>query len=302
VGLEKVQRTQAWFEPPSVASNEESVDDRRVTTALELSQDRLFALGATIPVDRMISWLPPDCDGHVSLNCYVVVDGSAGAIIDTSFPIIGDEIVAQAQGFRHFSTVTMLLTRIVEFDSLGNAELLDDLFPVDHIYAHFLPAHWIYFRAERQRVRPAGNYDWHMFSDGQEIPVGEGSHLVALNTRVKLLATAWIYDPATRTLFTSDSFSHVRSETPDQRVVTAEDDDCTRDDVMRHLISKFRWMDQADTEPMRRYLDEIFSSYDVDRIAPAYGCVLAGADVVQRHVSLVDEVLGDLHAAQAGRW
>jgi flavorubredoxin len=261
---------------------------------LELVADTLFALGATVPVDPMISWVPPTANGHVSLNCYMLVDGDAGALIDTSFPVIGETVVAQARAFSTLRTVTMLLTRIVEFDSLGNGELLDQILAIDTVHAHFLPAHWLYFRPRLPRTTAKGDYAWQLLSDQAEVPVGPRIRLVTLSTRVKLLATAWFFEPATGTLFTSDSFGHVLSTNSDQRVATRDDDQTTLEHVLAHMTQRFRWMDQAKTEPMRRYLASVFDHFDVQRIAPSYGRVLEGPDIVMRHAELMDRALREL--------
>jgi flavorubredoxin len=67
------------------------------------------------------------------------------------------------------------------------------------------------------------------------------------------------------------------------------------------MMLKFDWLEGAETEPLRTFLDEVFRTYDVQTIAPSHGCILEGADVVQRHRAMVDAVLRDVGAPVAAR-
>ena len=53
---------------------------------------------------------------------------------------------------------------------------------------------------------------------------------------------------------------------------------------------KFDWLEGAETEPLRAFVDDVFRTYDVQTIAPSHGCILQGAEVVQRHRAMVDVV------------
>ena len=54
------------------------------------------------------------------------------------------------------------------------------------------------------------------------------------------------------------------------------------------------------SRPMiRRGIAEIFAKCDVETIAPGYGCILQGRNVVARHVAMLDETLKGLDKSVA---
>jgi hypothetical protein len=50
---------------------------------------------------------------------------------------------------------------------------------------------------------------------------------------------------------------------------------------------------------MLRDLAEVFEKREVETIAPGYGCLLRGADVVARHVAMLDGVLARAARAES---
>jgi hypothetical protein len=75
-----------------------------------------------------------DRDGLAPLNAYVLVEGKRGLLIDTSLPIVGNAVVEQLKSL-NLEEIEILLTRPVEFDSMGNAELIIENFNVTRAYA-----------------------------------------------------------------------------------------------------------------------------------------------------------------------
>lgn len=262
-------------------------------SVLTLVPDRLYALGAAVPNDGAITWLPAAAGGHVPLNAYLLVEGRQGILVDTSFPVIEQVIVEGARGF-DLDDVEVVLTRNTEFDSVGNAEPLLDVLPVTRMYGHFNPSEWIYFRSGTGPADAAGRFESVVFSDDQVLTLAPGRKVSVINARLKLLATAWLYDHATKVLFSSDTFSHALATSPSERIVTTANDRTTQAEVHEHMMLKFDWLEGAETEPLRGFLDEVFGTYDVQTIAPSHGCILEGPDVVQRHRAMVDAVLRDV--------
>lgn len=266
--------------------------------ALPLHDGRLYALGASVPNDGLITWLPAGAGGHVPLNAYLLTEGRSAILVDTSFPVIEDAIVAQAAAF-DLDDVTVVLTRNTEFDSVGNAEPLLDVLPVTAMYGHFEPREWIYFRSATGPSSAVGRFESRVFDDDTRLALGPAREVAVINARLKLLATAWLYDPATKVLFSSDTFSHALADDPDERIVTAANDRTTPEAVREHLLLKFDWLEGADTEPLRAFVDGVFRDHDVETIAPSHGCILQGRDVIARHRAMLDDVLRDAGRAPA---
>ena len=110
---------------------------------------------------------------------------------------------------------------------------------------------------------------------------------------LRLIATRWIYDKATKTLFTSDIFTHSWGTTENESWTLDEsNDDVTIDQVRDFMLStRYWWVEGAKTETLRAGLAKIFDQCDVETVAPGYGKILRGRRTVERHFAMVDEVL-----------
>ena len=118
---------------------------------------------------------------------------------------------------------------------------------------------------------------------------------------IRLIATRWLYDRATRTLFSSDMFTHVWRAQAEGPWIVTEDDDRTPASELRSFLlnTRYWWLEGAPTDSIRRAIAEIFAKCDVETIAPGYGCILRGRKVVARHVAMLDEILKDLDKSVA---
>jgi flavorubredoxin len=127
------------------------------------------------------------------------------------------------------------------------------------------------------------------------IQVGnDGRAIDVTQAPIRLIATRWLYDRATRTLFSSDMFTHVWRDTETGPwIVTETDSDSTslRDIRSFMLNTRYWWLEGAPTGEIRRGIDAVFDKYEVETIAPGYGCILRGRKVVARHYQMLDEFL-----------
>ena len=78
-------------------------------------------------------------------------------------------------------------------------------------------------------------------------------------------------------------------------------DPTTVEDLMGFLRHGNRswWLPGADGRRIADWLREVFAARVVERIAPAFGCVLEGRTVVERQVGLMCEALERLAVAGA---
>jgi flavorubredoxin len=260
------------------------------SSAVPIVDGQLYVLGGTVEPKGRIHWIAKDATGDAPLNAFVIVDGNRGLVVDTSLPIVSDAIVDQLKGLG-LEELNILMTRPVEFDSMGNCEVLIKNFNVARVYSEltFPPEYWVAFRDEE----PLPPFEPLVYKKGTDMQFG-GRRLSLIDARLKLLATVWVYDHATKTLFTSDSFAHVYAAQPGVQIVTAETDTTTEEQVMAHMLTKFDWMAGAFTGPMRRFCNEVFDTFDVENIAPTIGCVLQGRELVERHRQLMDDTLRKL--------
>jgi hypothetical protein len=92
-------------------------------------------------------------------------------------------------------------------------------------------------------------------------------------------------------------FTHVWRDTEKGPwVVTEADNDPTSPRHIRSFLlnTRYWWLEGAPTDSIRRGIGNVFDTYDVETIAPGYGCILRGRSVVERHYRMLDEVLKGL--------
>jgi flavorubredoxin len=127
------------------------------------------------------------------------------------------------------------------------------------------------------------------------IKLGAGGRTIEVyNAPIRLIATRWLYDRATRTLFSSDLFTHVwrEAETGPWVVTDADNDPTSLADVRSFMLNtRYWWLEGAPTDAIRRGIDKIFDTCEIETIAPGYGCILRGRNVVARHYRMLDEFL-----------
>src|ERR671937_222108 len=86
---------------------------------------------------------------HAAATPVALGEGKVGLVIDTALPIVGDSVVEQLRSL-NLDEIEILPTRPVEFDSMGNAELIIEQFNVTRVYteANFEPIPWTHFRRD----------------------------------------------------------------------------------------------------------------------------------------------------------
>ena len=113
---------------------------------------------------------------------------------------------------------------------------------------------------------------------------------------IRLISTRWIYDRATKTLFTSDMFTHIWRDTPEGPWVVDEDNDISSFDHVRSFLlnTRYWWLEGVETGPLREAVAKVVDTYDIETLAPGYGAIIRGRDLVEKQFKIFDEVLGSL--------
>jgi hypothetical protein len=266
------------------------------TDILDLCDGRLVGLPSPYRLDGRVSTHPDDARGFAPMNTYVLVERDAALVLEAGLSVHEASLLRRLDvvlaGRREIGLFPLTLS---DFHSVCNARAIIERFDVDTLYG-LRPdvASWIDFRGggdATPRVRSIG-------APGAE-HVDLGSRRVhTMEAVLRLPPTLWLYDGATRTLFTSDAFTHVRRASEDGPwVVEEETDETTLEDVRDHLGGgRFWWLKDAHVGPLRRALAAVFERLDVEVVAPSYGCVLRGRAVVRRHHDLLQQALRGLGA------
>jgi flavorubredoxin len=250
-----------------------------------------------------VTWHPPEARGFAPMNTYVLIEGDDALIIDTGISIHTDALLDQLAGVLGPSPhLAILHTRIGEYTTISNTVPIAERFPVATIHSEQEDSpRWIDFR--NGHGRDVGELD--VFADTEirlfvvpdtiVVDAAASRVLDVFHATLRLLPTSWVYDRRTRTLFTSDVFSHaMRTGAEGPWVLTDADDDTTLEGMRRHLLStRYWWLAGAHLDDIRASIADTFARHDVETIAPDFGCVLSGRTLVRRHVGMLDAILAE---------
>jgi flavorubredoxin len=262
-----------------------------------LADGKLYALQNPFVLDGRVSSYPASARGHSVANSYLLAESDAAMLIDTGFG--KDEATIRAQIEQLIAPglpLSLFPLRLNEFMSINNVETFAGHFNVDTCYASNVDAAlWFDFGAKAEGRDTLESMKVTVVTRADTIRLGQAGRTIdVMQAPIRLIATRWLYDRATRTLFASDMFTHVwRDAAKGPWIVTEADNDSTSPrDVRSFLLNtRYWWLEGAPTDSIRRGIDKVFDTYDIETIAPGYGCILRGREVVARHYRMLDEVL-----------
>jgi hypothetical protein len=262
-----------------------------------LADRQLYALQNPFVLDGRVSSYPASARGFSVANSYLLVEPDAAMLVDTGFgkdePVIRGQIESViARGL----PLSLFPLRLNEFMSINNVETFAGHFNVETCYTSNIDAAlWFDFGAKADGRDVLASMKVTAVSRSDVIKLGRGGRAIdVMNAPIRLIATRWLYDRATRTLFSSDLFTHVwrESETGPWVVTEADNDPISRSDVRSFMLNtRYWWLEGAPTDAIRRGIGNVFERYDIETIAPGYGCILRGRNVVERHYHMLDEFL-----------
>ena len=224
----------------------------------ELATDKLFALQNTMLLDGRVSSYPASAPGYSVTNCYLLRQPDAAWLIDTGFG--GDEPALRAQIeslIPRTLPLSLLPLRLNEFMSIQNIDPFTLYFNVKECFTgNPDAAFWFDFGAGSDSGQDTlDRLKITTISREETIPIGElGRPVVVYQAPIRLIATRWIYDEATKTLFTSDMFTHTWRDRPDGPwIIQDGDDDPTDFDHVRSFLlnTRYWWLEGVDTAKLR---------------------------------------------------
>jgi flavorubredoxin len=266
---------------------------------VEIVAGTLYAVGANVLLDDRVSWAPATGD-YQPMNCYAFVDPESPLIIDPGPAVVESAVVEGLASLIPADRRTPVFLTRFQFDGIGNLGALAERLTLGTVYSG-------------GSTNPFDAFDQVTSADTESragelsvARVGAGTFAVS-DTRtieifepfLRVLVTYWAYDAETRTLFTSDTFTHVtvEAESSGRVLDSPAHDRTTVDDVRAHLFATFDWLPSAHTRPIVEQLERIFHERHVEVIAPDRGCILQGKEIVERHVAMVVQVLSEVRLA-----
>jgi hypothetical protein len=269
-----------------------------------LAEGRLYALQHPYPLDGRVSSYPAGARGFAVANSYLVLQNDAAMLIDTGFGKDEPAIRAQIESLTAPGLpLSLFPLRLNEFMSINNVETFAAHFNVEQCYTSNVDAAlWFDFGAKADGRSILDAMPVTAVTRSDSIALGKQGRIIdVMQAPIRLIATRWLYDRATRTLFSSDMFTHVWRSHADGPWIVTEDDDRTSARELRSFLlnTRYWWLEGAPTASIRRGIAEIFANCDVETIAPGYGCILHGRKVVARHIAMLDDVLKALDKSMA---
>jgi flavorubredoxin len=261
-----------------------------------LAEGKLYALQNPFALDGRVSSYPGSARGYSVANSYLLTQSDAAMLIDTGFG--KDEPVIRAQIESLIAPglpLSLFPLRLNEFMSINNVETFAGHFNVETCYTSNVDAAlWFDFGAKAEGRDILESMKVTAVTRADTIELGrQGRAIDVMQAPIRLIATRWLYDRATRTLFSSDLFTHVWRDRANGPWVVTDDDDATTVRKLRSFMlnTRYWWLEGAPTDSIRRGIGNVFDKYDVETIAPGYGCILRGRNVVARHYRMLDEFL-----------
>ena len=269
-----------------------------------IAPGKLYALQNAFALDGRVSSYPASARGYAVANSYLLTQRDGAMLIDTGFGKDEPTIRAQIESLiAPGLPLSLFPLRLNEFMSINNVEAFAGHFNVETCYTSNVDAAlWFDFGAKAQGRDILQSMKVTAVTRADTIRLGQADRAIdVMQAPIRLIATRWLYDRATRTLFSSDMFTHVWRAREDGPWIVSEDDDTTSARDLRSFLlnTRYWWLEGAPTDGIRAGIREVFDKCDVETIAPGYGCILHGREVVARHVRMLDEVLKGLDRSVA---
>ncbi|HEY2533618.1 MAG TPA: hypothetical protein VGJ20_37775 [Xanthobacteraceae bacterium] len=262
-----------------------------------LADNQLHALQNPFALDGRVSCYPASARGFSVANCYLLTQPDAAMLIDTGFGKDEPAIRAQIESLiAPGLPLSMFPLRLNEFMSINNVESFAAHFNVETCYTSNIDAAlWFDFGAMAEGRDILKSMKVTAVTRADTIRLGKSGRAIdVMQAPIRLIATRWLYDRVTRTLFSSDMFTHVWRDTPTEAWIVSEteNDSTSMWDIRSFMLNtRYWWLEGAPTDSIRRGIGNVFDKYDIETIAPGYGCILRGRNLVARHYRMLDEFL-----------
>jgi len=252
---------------------------------VELVPEKLYLLGADVPVEGRTSWVDPGYSGTQHENVYLLKEGDQALLIDCGPALTKERVVAQlGQLLTDSSELSVVLSR-AEFETTGGVPAIAAAFPIKAVYAAGRLNPFDGFQLAASPItgdpKQAGPEDVRLqrLSPVDSIALGEGREVTVQPAPLRMIACSWFYDTGTRALFPTDFFGYT-TDTPE----------VSMEEAYRNLVARYWWLPGARTEVLLGKLETALDAHPIEIIAPTHGCVFAGEEV-GRQRQIIREVL-----------
>lgn len=262
----------------------------------EVVKDKVYALQNSLPLDGRLGAYPEQARGYSVCNCYLIKEPEGAYLFDSGYASFEKTMLQQLDSLIDRKTpLAIFPLRINELMSVGNALAIARTFNVKECFSPALDVLlWLDLEsAEPGRHMP--NIKTNVMRGSLDFdPSGVGRRpMVGFSAPIRLITTTWIYDKTTKTLFSSDMFTHVWSDRAEGPWIVQDDDGVTTEAFVRSFLlnTRYWWLDGAATEALAKSVWEVFEKYEIETICPGYGKILKGRKLVERNFKALRNVL-----------
>ncbi|MEP4377838.1 MAG: hypothetical protein ABJ215_11730 [Alphaproteobacteria bacterium] len=267
----------------------------------ELSPGSVYALQNAFELNGRISAYPDSARGYSVSNCYLLKADGRSMLLDTGYTAHETEILEQLGSLvEPDAPLSLFPLRINEFMSVSNAMAIARRFNVVECFSNVPDIEeWIEFETLRGEERnPILKTTIIERGDHSQVALSPGRKVDVLNAPIRLISTRWIYDAASKTLFSSDMFSHLWRDREDGPWLLGDNDtdDVTNYSFVRSFLlnTRYWWIEGGNLTPIRKAVADVYDRFEIENIAPGYGTILRGRRHVDRQFQVLDDVLDQL--------
>lgn len=269
------------------------------TEILELVPGRLWSVASTIVLDGRVSAYPANVRGYAPGHCYLLKEGNDALLLDSGYTAYRPQIIAALHRLLGpGDELSIYPLRLNEYMSVCNVEAIANAFRAKQCYSGNPDASlWVAFSQHSEKL-PDYQLKTTLVARKQDLRLGRGDGRIlhAFQAPIRLIGTRWVYDRETRTLFTSDSFTHQwQTSRAEQAIIRNAGDVADIAHVRSFLLNtRYWWLEGGKTAELCRKLDAVREQFPIDRIAPGYGKITEGADAVARQFDTLIDALRNL--------
>lgn len=261
---------------------------------VEQIADNIYVLSDLEPADGGRSWLPPDAKGYEPFNKFVLLHKDSALLLETGAAAHSTSVQESLREIIDERMLVILPTRS-ELESIGNMGAIIDNFPRVELLTTtraLPPLGLAHMRPDRRQSVKARR-----IVRGEKLAGVGFPTLDTITPVIRILNTIWIYDHASRVLFTSDFFSNDLLK--DRDVPTIRTNAVGLPDaatLRRSIVARFDWLERANTDGLKAQWDDLFGRIKPAGIAPSLGRVTMGDDLCTQLIDLYRRALFDTHA------
>ena len=266
---------------------------------IELYKDKLFLLQNIVKLDGRMIAFPPNQTGFAPLNSYVIKEETGALMIDTGYLYHQYNILNQLSKIvTPHLPLSLLPSRVNEFMSVGNAKAIAKHFNVISYYLAQPDApDWFDF-TDSERDLELKNIPTHVIGKQMKCEIGYNTSrfIDIMSAPLRLINTAWVYDKLSKTLFTSDMFTYALSDDKDGPWILEKDDIICESQFIKSFMlnTRYWWLEGAKTRILRENIRRVFDEYDISTIAPGYGKIFRGRELVEKEFKKLDTILAEV--------